>query len=286
MADWYLLSIFALLLMGTQRFLYKVSAERKCNTAWTTFFFMSTVTLLSALFFAASKAAVSNISALLIIALLNSLAFLAGTFAHIEALKYVAAGVVYPLIRLDVVLVVIFSILFFGDRLSIMQITGILLAFIVLALLASEAHSNGTHRRRIGHGLVLIAIAVFSGALASITSKFAALHTNLLGFMAVSYFFATLLSLGIKRKFQLDQEGGRFRDAAAIGLAMGILNFGGFYAFLRALSYGPLSVIAPIIGMHFVIGIMLSVLMYKERLTGARMICVLLTIASIIFLRL
>ena len=51
MGDWFLLSIGAVFCMGFQRFLYKVSAERGCNTAWTTFYFMATVAVLSTIFF-------------------------------------------------------------------------------------------------------------------------------------------------------------------------------------------------------------------------------------------
>ncbi len=51
MSSWYIYAIFALILLGFQRFLYKVSAERKCNTAWTTFSFMATVAILSSTLF-------------------------------------------------------------------------------------------------------------------------------------------------------------------------------------------------------------------------------------------
>ena len=51
MGSWYTFAIIALFLMGVQRFLYKVSAEKRCNTAWTTFSFMATVAILSSILF-------------------------------------------------------------------------------------------------------------------------------------------------------------------------------------------------------------------------------------------
>ena len=69
------------------------------------------------------------------------------------------------------------------------------------------------------------------------------------------------------------------------GIVMGILNFFGFYAFLLALQSGPLSAIALITGMHFVIAIGLSVLFYKERLTLARSLGIALTLLSVFLLR-
>ena len=76
------------------------------------------------------------------------------------------------------------------------------------------------------------------------------------------------------------------RGAWSLGLVMGLFNFGGFYSFLKALSTGPLSIIASIMGMHFVVSIILSAVIYKEKITLTRLMGILLTILSIIFLRL
>ncbi len=137
MSDWYVFAILALILLGFQRFLYKVSAERKCNTAWTTFSFMATVAILSSTLFVVLGESVSDISFLFFIALVNSGAFLVATITHIEALKHIPSSVAYPIIRLNAILVVIFSILFFKDRLSLYQGIGIVLALAVIVILAA-----------------------------------------------------------------------------------------------------------------------------------------------------
>ena len=66
---------------------------------------------------------------------------------------------------------------------------------------------------------------------------------------------------------------------------MGVLNFFGFYAFLTALETGPLSVIALITGMHFIIAITLSVVIYREKLTAHRCVGLILTVLAVIFLK-
>ena len=283
--NWYFLSLTALLLMGSQRFLYKVSAERGCNTGWTTLVFMATVAVLSSLIFFVAEDPVPNISTLFLVSIINAGAFLAGTVSHIEALKHLPATIAYPIIRLNVVLVILFSVIYFGDDLSGHQITGIILALMVIALLATEANDQKTSYNKPKQGFFLIGIAVLCGALASISSKFAALYTSKLGFMAVSYCMATVFSFFLQTRKNDEETGTNRRDAVIIGLVMGATNFVGFYAFLQALSYGPLSLIAPITGMHFVIAIIFSVLIYKERLTATRIAGVALTILSIIFLR-
>jgi len=285
MANWYVLSIVALVLMGMQRFLYKVSAERKCNTAWTTFSFMATVTVLSVLFFLSLKEPVSDARMLVLTALINSASFVLGTITHIEALKHVPSSVVYPIIRLNMVVVILFSILFFHDHVSLHQVLGILLAISVIVILTRDAEEGKESFGSLRRGLFLVFVSLISGSVASISSKFAAVYSNKLGFMALSYFLGALFSAVLIRKSRKERSQENHKEAILIGLLMGLINFVGFYTFLAALSVGPLSIIVSITGMHFVIAVLLSVIIYKEKLSRMRILGIGLTIASILFLR-
>lgn len=286
MSTWYVFAILALILLGFQRFLYKVSAERKCNTAWTTFSFMATVAILSSILFIVRGESVSDITFLIFIALINSGAFLVATITHIEALKYIPTGVAYPIIRLNAVIVVIFSILFFKDRLSLFQGIGIVLALAVIVILTLDINDRNAPQKNIRRGLLFVIIALFGGAAAAISSKFAAGNTNKMAFIAVSYISSTLFSFGLRKKLKTEETHKMHRDALAIGVIMGLINLGGYYSFLMALATGPLSIVASITGMHFVISIILSALIYKEKLTHLRFLGIFLTIISIILLRL
>jgi drug/metabolite transporter (DMT)-like permease len=285
MRNWYVLSIVALVLMGVQRFLYKVSAERECDTAWTTFSFMATVTVLSALFFLTLKESVSDARMLLLTAGINSASFVLGTITHIEALKHVPSSVVYPIIRLNMVVVVLFSILFLHDHVSLHQVLGILLAIAVIVILTRDAEDAKGNLGSVRKGLLLVFVSLISGSVASISSKFAAVYSNKLGFMALSYFLGALFSAALIRRSGKETSGGNRKDAVRIGLLMGLINFAGFYTFLAALSVGPLSIIVSITGMHFVIAVLLSVIVYKEKLSRTRILGMALAVASILFLR-
>jgi drug/metabolite transporter (DMT)-like permease len=283
--NWYTLSMIALFFMGTQRFLYKVSAQRGCNSAWTTFTFMGTVTFLSVISLLIFPEPVLGISYLIFIALVNSVSFTLATLTHMESLKHLPVSVAYPIIRLNVAVVVVFSLVFFNDRLSPYQIAGILIAIAVIAILTSESNSGKTEHRDIRRGFFLVFVCVVCGAVASISSKFAAMHTNKMAFMALSYFVGTLFSFLLKDRLIEETEGNRNKDAVTIGIAMGLLNFAGFYAFLSALDLGPLSIIVSIMGLHFVIPIILSKIIYSEKLTPIRILGILLTAVSVIFLK-
>lgn len=283
--NWYWLALLSLVLMGSQRFLYKVSAERQCNTAWTTFSFMATVSALSTVFFLLSDRAITNLPYLLFISLINSASFLLATLTHIEALKHIPTGVVYPLIRLSLVLVVVFSILYFKDPLSLRQVAGIVTALAVIFILTRDLHPSKGTRKSVKKGMLFIFVSLIAGAVASISSKFAALHTEKMAYIAVSYTAATLFSFLLRKRFETGHTGAGNRDAVIIGMVMGLINLAGYYAFLMALAAGPLSIIVSIGGMHFVIAVVLSRLIYHEKLTRWRILGILFTAVSIILLR-
>ena len=286
MGSWYSFAIIALFLMGTQRFLYKVSAERRCNTAWTTFSFMATVAILSSVLFLVLEESVTSIPFLLFIALVNSVAFLVATITHIEALKNIPASIAYPIIRLSAVFVVIFSILFFKDRPSFYQIIGIILAMVVIVVLTRDFGDETTSYGKRKTGFICIFVALMAGAVAIISSKFAAMHTNKMAFIAVSYIASTFFALGLRKRLQTEEANEDPKDALLIGFVMGLINFAGYYAYLKALSTGPLSIITSITGMHFIIAIILSALIYREKLTPSRILGISLTVVSVILLKL
>jgi drug/metabolite transporter (DMT)-like permease len=181
--------------------------------------------------------------------------------------------------------VVIFSVIFFRDRLSGYQIVGILIAIAVITLLAKESNGQSSTRRNIRKGFSLVAVCMACGAIASISSKFAAMHTSKMAFIALSYFIGALFTFPFRNRLETERTKALRSDAVIIGVIMGLLNFAGFYAFLAALAIGPLSIIVSIMGLHFIIPIILSTIIYSEKLTPLRILGILLTAVSVIFLR-
>ena len=283
--NWYTLSIASLFFMGTQRFLYKVSAQRGCNAAITTYTFMGTVTCISFIFLLFSDVPVNHLPFLVFISLVNSLSFTVATLTHMETLKYLPVSVAYPIIRLNLAVVIIFSVFFFRDTLSVWQVTGILVAIGAILTLTKSADTRKTGEKNSRRGFTLLLLCVVSGAVASISSKFAAMETSKWAFIALSYLLGTSFAFALRNRMEQKTAHGGQRDAVIIGLCMGFLNLIGFYLFLLALEKGPLSIVVSIIGLHFVIPIVLSALFYAEKLKRAHFIGVGLTIVSVVFLR-
>jgi len=196
-------------------------------------------------------------------------------------LRHLPATVTFPLTRLSLLVVVLFSLCYFDERLAPLQWVGVLAGLAVVGVLAGEAGAavrpEGSRRT----GLLLVGLCVLGGALAAISSKLAAIATSKAAFMALSYLLATGFSLAIERRWGRKRTDAARAEAVRLGVVMGLLNFFGFYAFLTALETGPLSVIALITGMHFVIAIALSLLLYRERMTPRRLLGITLALLAV-----
>ncbi len=287
MNDWYLLTLGALALMSAQRFLYKTAAEKKCDTAATTFAFFATVAVASTLLFLAEGAKLQRPAYLVAVAFVNAASFTAATVAHMESLKHVPAAEAYSLIRLNVILVVLFSVFYFGDRLSALQISGIILALAVIKILTGGGFGIGGYKGsgNARQGFALVSISLLAGAVASISSKFAALNVDKFAFISLTYIFSALFSFFLKGRIFKGKAAGKKKESLRLGIAMGVLNIGGYFSFLKALETGPLSVVAMIAGMHFVVAIALSALIYGEKPNARQTTGVALTVVSILLMR-
>jgi len=284
--NWFLLTVVCFFLYGIQRFLYKVSAERNCNTALTTLSFMGTVALLSSVFWFGSDETLKNTTWLLALAVINSLTFFIDTVVTIEALRYLPTTIVYPLTRMNTVLVVIFSLLYFKDSLNGYQGTGIVLAIAVILTLTRFSAEERKENRNFRKGFLLIGLAILSGAVAAVSSKFAALYTNSMAFIALTYSLSMLFSLGLQKPFEKGGASRRYGEALLIGLLVGLVNFAAFVALLQALKTGPLSIIVPVVGMNFVLANILAVVFYREKLTILKTSGILMTVLSLLLMKL
>jgi multidrug transporter EmrE-like cation transporter len=128
---------------------------------------MATVTLLSAGVFFFQQKPIDALWILFGVSLVNSGAFLLATVTHIEALKHLPTHTVYTIIRLNVVVIVILSILIFNDQLGAIQLVGILFAVGAMVLLTRQVQGDTVVSLKIRKGFVLSLIAVLAGAAAS-----------------------------------------------------------------------------------------------------------------------
>jgi drug/metabolite transporter (DMT)-like permease len=181
---------------------------------------------------------------------------------------------------------VVVSILFYHEQIIGRQQIGIALALAAVLLIARERAGNGESDRKSAQGFLFVAAAILAGAAAAISSRYAALGTDKIAFMAVSYGLSTLFVAGFgERGRRQEKAAAGSRESLRIGAIMGILNVVGYYAYLEGLTRGPLSLVTVITSMHFVVAVVLSILIYRERPTRLGITGIVLTIVSLVLLR-
>ncbi len=178
---------------------------------------------------------------------------------------------------------------FLNEKLTYFQISGIILSLMALILISSQFNKNSYYKNSRNLGLMWASIAMICGAISSISCKYAANYVNKFVFIFISYVISTIfLTIALKiinpgqtifsKKYYF-----KF-STITIGILMGILNILGFYCYLLALETGPLSLVATINGMHFVIGIIMSSIIFKDKITKKSLYGIFLTIISLILL--
>ena len=263
-----------------------ISAARKCNTAKTMLSFMITVSILSLGFWIFTKQPIGNLKFLIIFAIINAITFLTTTVTRINALKYIPTGISYPIIRVSTIFVVAFSIFYFKDTLSYYQFAGIILAVAVVFILYKNDKEDKIKNFKIGLSLTLV--AMITSALSTTAQKFASLYVNKLSYITLAYVINIFLVLALSKQIagptNNKNKKAKKGDAWLIGLFLGIFNFIGFFYVLKAYSIGPLSIVAPLHDMNFIIAIILATIVYKEKLTKRRILGIVLSVVSVILL--
>jgi len=169
--NWFILTILAALFWGFENFLYKVSAQKGYNSTKITTIFGVTVTVLSLLLFFIFKEKISNISFLLLIAFLNAVTFFSSVITRFEALKRIRINVFYPINRTGTLfLMIIISYLFLNQRLTSLQIVGLMVTILAIYLLTTNKEKNAKQYIKIG--LILTFASTLFAALGNLTLEF------------------------------------------------------------------------------------------------------------------
>lgn len=134
--EWLLLTLLAFLGFGFQDFFYKVASSKRCNSYLLTFSFLLTVTLISFIF--CLFQGLSLTSTLLFLGMTNGILFSLTTLSRLESLKELPASIVFTIIRMSLILVVVWALVFLRETLNFRSLLGIIFAFLAIYLLKGE----------------------------------------------------------------------------------------------------------------------------------------------------
>ncbi|MBM7865511.1 EamA family transporter [Heliobacterium gestii] len=222
---------------------------------------------------------------LLLAGLVIGLGSAGGNFAFMRALETGPASLASPIVNMNVVLVILLSVLAYGEKLGTAKAAGVLFILVAIGLIALRPGGAGGERRSpYWLALVLLSTLLFAvrnGGL-KVTQELALDNSAVLFF---SYLFPLLYFL-FRYRGELAAIGPKgLLPALGWGLISGVGSFGGLQLYAYALSQGPASVISPVFSLYGLVIVLLSVWVYKERLTAMQSLAVALTFVGLLLVR-
>lgn len=289
--NWYILTFISLVFFGIQKFLFKVSAERGYSSRNVTLAFMLSVAIIGMtghfIFYPADPIFTSHS---LILSFINGSLFLTLTLIRLKALKLAPSMVVMPLFDLSFLIMFPISVWLFHDTFTSLQVVGIFLG--VLALLFLIKRENQEHNKYplFIYGIMAAVAAMVISVLLNILSKYVAIsQVSKMSFIGLSYTINTVLLLGTHG---FDKIKGKTRGKAEnrngevlFGVLIGIVNFTAFFSSLNALQTGSVALVGIILSFSSTVAILLSVLIYHEKITWQRVAGILLSVISLILMK-
>jgi len=276
---WFELALVSMFAYGVLDFLFKVAEARRVDFSNLLLYYYWSAALIAFSLFIVMPANIPNFSFIALFAAAQVSFYLLANVFKLESLKHVKSVLAYPIFSLHGVVVAVLAFFFLGESLSLMHYVGIALSVAAILLLIER----GKHIR-FSRGALLAIGAMLCLAISATITAAVVDKLVLLPFIGMSYFFAIGPSYVLEKR--LHARRGTTENIAPLGVAMGVANVTAFYCLLLALQNGPASIVLPVSSLALLVSVILSILVYKERLSKAKAFAILLALVAIVVMKL
>lgn len=289
--DWFIYTIVFTVIYGAINFMYKLAAHYGCTSHKIINMSAITVSISSFIIILITGSPFINLNKILLFALINSAFFGLGSIVKIQSLKYIPTSFAFPITKLNAVLLIIYAIILFNEKPTVYQWIGIGISLTVLAYISFNVKSRKEKRSSDKNqiiGLLFALLAAFSTSISMLTGKYASTEVPKINYIFISYTLVMIYTFIINKYFYKQSENnktGNSRKVILFGIIIGILNFAGYYLVLSAFESGPLSLIQGISSNSFIIPVILSVIILKERFSYKNAVAVILSVISILLIK-
>ncbi|MCF6775302.1 EamA family transporter [Thiotrichales bacterium 19X7-9] len=226
---------------------------------------------------------------LIIASALVSLGSVMGNTMVMKAYRYGPASLTAPLINLNLVIIIILSVCFFGEHLTIGEIIGIILILIGAALISFNPKEKMSIEKKIWLIYVLLGVIFIfmrEGGL-KITNELGMNNQRVLAYaylIALVYFLMLVIKpLFLKTKGDALQAAFQHKGFA-LGLLTGVFSALGLSLLAIAINTGPASIVLPIFSLRSFVIVILSILIYKEHLNRRQILSLVFILIAVILL--
>ena len=266
---WFLWAILSAVTFGMSGFLMKVSSARRGSTLHTLLGLYLTGTL-GFFWWALRTESLRADLPLLVAGFVIGLGSAAGNLLFMKALDQGPASLTSPLVNTNILVIILFSVIVYGERLSGTETAGVILLILAVSLIPFDPDEELKIKNARWYFLVLLATLLFTlrnGGL-KVTEEMALWGTLVLFYgylLGLVWFLAEDLLRRIRGTLAEN------RGAALTGLwwgsLAGIFSFVGMQLYAVALIDGPASIVAPLFATNSLVVAVLSIFFYRERLS-------------------
>lgn len=289
MIDKYIVfSFFAALLFSISALIFKINSDKKGDE---NLFMFGLFCVGSIGFFCVSLYSISfdNISLYLIAGIIIGVAAAFSNIFFMRALSILPVGVVTPIINLNVAIIVIASMLFFGEKLTIIEVIGISCIFMGLILFQLRLKSTSSPEESWWNLILitaLILMTIRNGGLKvtdelNLNNTFVLLYAHCFAFMYFSLKLLTNADISkldkpnlLLVKFSLLLK----NNSLLLGTLAGFFSFLGLFLYGVALNNATASIVVPIFSLYTIMFYLWARLFTQEILKRNQLISLALCI--------
>ncbi len=277
-------ALAATLIAGVGAFVQKIVANQGRNSALNGFLMYSisgaAAFLAAVLLYEIPK----DMPAIILFGVLGGVTHALGNFVRIESLKFIDSVIFFPLNKVfGPLLVVCGGLWWFGEILTGWELLGIGLSICVPLLLVSSVERH--RQKNLHNGLLLLLVSTILTSFGILFTKQGLLYdATLLWVMLLGQIAGATTSLILFFREKHVREGVNFgvtRSDMWLGLLSALFSFTGFWAMLKALSIGQVSIVYVIHAHYILIPILLSIWWYREHIDGRKIAAVALSFLAI-----
>jgi drug/metabolite transporter (DMT)-like permease len=281
---WFVFALLAALFSGLNNFLNKVAAEKKFNSKIVAFWFnlfSMVIAFLGFLFYAKEGIKIDLVfwGGIIIVAIGNIVVIL----NKIKGLKYLNAGTFFVASRFGLIGILFLVEFFWYNSLFTMKsVMGLVIGFIALGLLA-ETKKNKKKQYLIG-GAVAVVIVIITMTINNVVRKNVILmdydrYAYYFFMFGLSFLFTTIINYKeLKSKVIFTNK----NKIIFYPFLQAVFNYGTGLAVFASLEYGAnLAILSKTVSYSLFVPIILSIIIYKEKVTIKKLVAFGLTVVSL-----
>jgi uncharacterized membrane protein len=281
---WFGCGIIATLLYGLFFFSLKIAAMHNAKLVHMTVCQNGAVVVCTIIAILVSHSSVCFHWSLVSLAAANATMFIGTQVARTLAMRHLSEAIVFPLSRLSLVGVALWSVCFLNEKIKVSDAIGMALCLVTLILLIPQGFTMQREMNQRWRGLFLVCLAALFGAVATIVLKHAVLldisdngfRTNanlsimLHGYM-ILLLFGPVVTEALSRidghaSTPLNRSHNVSLMSCLLGIISGTVLFIGFLFLLRALA-GPLTIVSFMHSNAIIVPVVLGRIIYRSKVS-------------------